>query len=215
MNSETDHADVEGSARAGSESLELARLVEDARSSADADEARAIENEIARRAADRLVSLALRLCGRRASEADDLLQDAWVGRLRKIIGLGGPAFRNSRDFLRVAARALRQTRVDSLRGDPKPVPGVSAPVELEEHAEDTDVSIDIRTALSRLTDEERSVVEAMLLEGRSREETAMLLGVSPARVRTIFKRAGSSLRRQLVEYRSSEANVSGGESDEI
>ena len=101
----------------------------------------------------------------------------------------------------IAARRL----VDAFRrrahhADPPPsaVAEVSAPAAEDEVLSNT-VGTDVGDALRRLAPELRQVLQAMVLDGLTVRETAVLLGVPEGTVKTRARRARIAMRAQLRE----------------
>ena len=133
-------------------------------------------------------------------QANDLLQDCWVHILKRLDGFtwngsfAAWAIAVSKNVCKMRLRREKRANVSEVAledigevasGGPDPAD------ELELRRQRRAV----HSALGRLPDRERDVILLRLLEGRGTAETARVLEISNAGVRSIFARGMSRLRR--------------------
>lgn len=92
--------------------------------------------------------------------------------------------------------------VDDRGAPPRRQPPAAAPQPVapaaEEEALATTVGGDVGDALRRLAPELRQVLQAMVLDGLSVRETAVLLGLPEGTVKTRARRARTAMRKALA-----------------
>ncbi len=136
-------------------------------------------------------------------EAADLVQQAFVTGFRKLSSARDPDRIGAwlfRILSNLAKDHLRSPRRRDLALDKVPeVPGEGRdPMEAIEREE---IGRKIRSAVGRLTPEQREAFTLKHLEGRSYEEMAHLLDTSVGSLKMRVKRAREALRDLLEEYR--------------
>ena len=180
----------------------LARLVDDLRRPGDGAGREAL-NELAVRSLPRLTRIAEGFRRHKRFTADDLVQEAWTGGLRRLV-CGTTRVVDSAHFFRLARRTLRSTWVDlSRRHAALKRSGGGGPAEGVAPAADVGVREDVRGTVSQLSAQERRVARLVLIEGRSQAEASELLGTPRSRLRTTLKRVQTLLQRELADYRES------------
>jgi RNA polymerase sigma-70 factor, ECF subfamily len=165
-----------------------------------ADGDRAAFEELYRRTAPWLAVRLRRRCGDDELVAD-VLQETYLAVWRAAgafagAGLGGSAL----GWLwTIAARRLVDAfrrRARDARLPPAAAPAATAPAAEEEALAHT-VGDELGDALRRLAPELRQVLQAMVLDGLTVRETAVLLGVPEGTVKTRARRARIALREAL------------------
>jgi RNA polymerase sigma-70 factor (ECF subfamily) len=165
-----------------------------------ADGDRAAFDELYRRTAPWLAVRLRRRCGDDEIVAD-VLQETYLAVWRAAgafagAGLGGSAL----GWLwTIAARRLVDAfrrRARDARLPPAAAPAATAPPAEEEALANT-VGDELGDALRRLAPELRQVLQAMVLDGLTVRETAVLLGVPEGTVKTRARRARIALREAL------------------
>ena len=144
--------------------------------------------------------VAIRRYARDDDDADDLLQDCWVQILERMDSFKrrGPfaawaiAVSNNVCRMKLRREKLARSSAVALEDIPEiPDSGLDPLGELrarrERHA--------IYRALGKLPDRERDAIVLRVLEGRDTRETATILGVAPATVRSLLQRGMYRLRR--------------------
>ena len=144
-------------------------------------------------------AVAFRVLGHR-EDAEDVVQEAFLAALANI-----RSFDTSRRFgpwlyRIVMTRGLNFRKSRSRRAaepleDAGPASGDAGPAAAAEHAGLRDT---VTTALARLPERQRMVVQLFELDGFSGAEIAEMLGVSPGTVRWYLHEARQSLRRMLA-----------------
>jgi RNA polymerase sigma-70 factor (ECF subfamily) len=143
--------------------------------------------------------LARRLTGSPAM-AEDVMQEVFTvlwtqpdrfdperGSLRAYLGV--MSHRRAVDAVRRSSS--RQRREDKVRGL-GPIAGVQ-----EDTADATAISESVRTALARLPDDQRRVVELAFWQGMTHQEVARALGIPEGTVKSRLRLAQSKLRDRL------------------
>lgn len=144
--------------------------------------------------------VAIRRYARDDDDADDLLQDCWIRIMERL-----EAFKHRGSFaawaiavsrnvcrskLRQRRRAVARTMVlqdvAAVSGDP--------PDPLEELRLNREREV-LYGALGKLPDRERDAIVLRVMEGRDTEETATILNVAPATVRSLLQRGMYRLRK--------------------
>jgi RNA polymerase sigma factor (sigma-70 family) len=151
----------------------------------------------------RLFSMAYRMLGS-ASEAEDVLQDAWV----RFEGAGNEDVRSPQAFLATVVSRLCLDRLKSARHKretyvgpwlPEPVLTLAdeeGPDVLAERSES--VTLAFLVLLEALSAEERAVFLLKEVFDYEHADIAEILGISPANSRQLFHRAKSKLRRGVA-----------------
>lgn len=144
----------------------------------------------------RMVRLA-GLITRDAEQAQDAVQGALERAWRKRGDLRDPARLQPWMDRIVAREAIRQTRRGGLTALLRRAPDdwIQYPATMPEPTE----TVVLREALGRLSPDHRAVIALHLHEGYTVEETARLLGVPLATVRSRLRAARGRLRRELAE----------------
>lgn len=160
--------------------------------------------EILMRRHNERVYRAARAILRDDAEAEDVMQQAYVNAYAHLRQFDGRA-KFSTWLLRIAvhealARARRRQRYTSM--DPQnaaspPVVPVSAEPDPERLALARELGEFLESAVDRLPDGAREVFMLRQVEGMSTEETADVLGVTEAVVKTRLSRAKRAIRRDL------------------
>jgi RNA polymerase sigma-70 factor, ECF subfamily len=138
------------------------------------------------------------------SEAEDVMQDAYVRAYTHLRDFGGRA-RFSTWLTRIAvnealARVRRGKRFDSLESHmEEPVMGTQPDTSPEQQASDVEMRSVLEAAVAKLSDEFRSVFVLRAVEGMSGAETAECLGIPEETVKTRLHRARSRLQEMLLE----------------
>ena len=186
-------------------SLELACLLSDYRAGREP----ALE-EILRRAMSELRRTANGIShGEQGGPSgSELLQTAWVERIEPALRPGGPEVQNSQHLLGLFRRMLRLSLVDlrrrrgaMFRGGGRKRQQIAEDEVTAGGDADCETRLDVVAALQALPAEDRAVLLLRNLEGRSRRETAELLGLTEAEVRTRRSKASTVLRTMLQAYR--------------
>ncbi len=142
----------------------------------------------------------IRRYARDDDDADDLLQDCWVRILERLEAykrrgsFAAWAIAVSKNVCRTRLRRARRqgVRTTALQ-DVAEVSG-GPPDPLEQLRLDRQREI-LYAALGKLPDRERDAIVLRVLEGRDTEETATILNVAPATVRSLMQRGMYRLRR--------------------
>jgi RNA polymerase sigma-70 factor (ECF subfamily) len=137
------------------------------------------------------------------TEAEDVMQEAYVRAFRELAGFRGEA-RFATWLTRIAAhealaRARKRRRLVSITGGgepPDPPDHASGP---EQELENRELHGILRTAVEALPDPLRAVFCLREIEGLSSEQTADALGITAENVRVRLHRAKLSLRQKLDE----------------
>jgi RNA polymerase sigma-70 factor (ECF subfamily) len=148
-----------------------------------------------RRHTPRLYAVAVRLCGGRRADADDVMQEAWVRAARRLSAfewrsalstwLTSIVVRCGLERLR-ARRPERNVPLDAVAGS------------MSAHASDVAVALDLDAAIASLPDGYRVAVVLHDVEGWSHAEIARALGVAEGTVRSQLFHARRRLRAMLT-----------------
>ncbi|HUE97575.1 MAG TPA: RNA polymerase sigma factor [Longimicrobiaceae bacterium] len=148
----------------------------------------------------RAFGVAFRLLGH-AEDAEDLVQDAFIAALTKI-----DSYDSSRDFAPWFYRILvnrclnaRKARARRAVSELPPDAASSGPSPLAE-AERSELRDQLRVALARLPDRQRTIVAMFDIEGFSSPEIAEMLGISDGTVRWHLHQARRVLREALEPH---------------
>ena len=138
---------------------------------------------------------------RDASEAEDVMQDAYVRAYEHLADFEGRA-RFATWLTRIAAheattRARRRKRFDSLDQE-ESFMSTQSGSNPEQQASDIEMRSVLETAIERLPDEFRSVFVLRAVEGMSGAEVAESLGIQEETVKTRLHRARGRLQEMLV-----------------
>lgn len=163
----------------------------------------------------RVYSLALRMTGRE-EDARDATQDAFLSALRKLQTFRGEAAFTTwmhrvtvnacYDLLRRRLRAPLLRERDEDEG-PRPEPGTP------DHADEIDLSIDVRAALLQVPLDFRAVLVLCDVQDLSYEDAAEALGVPVGTVKSRLHRGRVALARALGPPEARERADTGGPSD--
>lgn len=154
---------------------------------------------------------------RTPAEADEVVQEAWLGVLRGIDRFEGRSSLKTWIYRIVAnvarTRAVREARSApfSSFGDDEDEPSVDperffpagnweSPPEPWRTVLDSEARDVILRAISRLPDQQRQVIELRDVEGWSSEEVRNVLELSETNQRVLLHRARSKVRAALEEY---------------
>jgi RNA polymerase sigma-70 factor (ECF subfamily) len=141
-----------------------------------------------RRYTPRLYAIALRLCGGRSADAEDVLQETWIRAARLMHGYRGES--SLRTWLTgIALHCIQEMRRRSGREEPL------APPQEPVHAGAP--SIDIDRCLARLPEGYRAVLTLHELEGHTHEEIGEMLGIEPGTSKSQLSRARAAMRALL------------------
>lgn len=145
-----------------------------------------------------MYGLALRLSAGAASEAEDIVHDAWI---RAVERLGGFEWRSAlRTWLCgfVIRRWREVRRAHGRRGSELPThDGAAAPSATDERLDATADRVDLERAVRRLADGYREVLVLHDIQGFTHAEIAALLGIEPGTSKSQLSRARQALRRSL------------------
>jgi RNA polymerase sigma-70 factor (ECF subfamily) len=146
-----------------------------------------------RRHTPRLLRLVLRLTGGEASDADDIVQDAWIRAVARLSSfrwdaslgtwLVGITVRVSAEWMRKRARRSMAQLVDE---EPSPAPSFG-------HAD----AVDLERAIAALPADYRAVFVLHDIEGFTHEEIAAHLTIAAGTSRALLHRARRRLRVAL------------------
>lgn len=131
-----------------------------------------------------------------------LVHEAYV----RLAGHDAPRLENRSHFFGVAARLMREILVEWARAQRAAKRGGGTPTialaDVEQVAQRLDVDLllldDSLTELARLDERQSRIVELRFFTGLSIDETADVLGISPATVSREWMTARAWLRRELV-----------------
>jgi RNA polymerase sigma-70 factor, ECF subfamily len=163
----------------------------------------------------RVYNLALRMTGRE-EDARDATQEAFLSALRKL-----KTFRGEAAFTTWMHRVTVNACYDLLRKrqrtpllherdeDDGPRPEPASP----DHADDVDLSIDVRTALLRVPIDFRAVLILCDVQDLSYEDAAMALGVPVGTVKSRLHRGRVALAKALGPPQARERADADGPSD--
>ena len=144
--------------------------------------------------------VAIRRYARDDDDADDLLQDCWVRILEHLEAykrrgsFAAWAIAVSRNVCRTKLRRARRTSARTVAIEDFAEVSGGPPDPLEQLRLDRERQV-IYGALGKLPDRERDAIVLRVLEGRDTEETATILNVAPATVRSLLQRGMYRLRR--------------------
>ena len=143
-----------------------------------------------RRHAGGVYGLALRLCGGRAAEADDVTQEAWLRAVRR---LGAFAWRSRlRTWLcGIVVNVWRETHGAAPRGEPAPEAMVSSPA-----------GDDVARIVASLPPGAREVLLLHDVEGFTHAEIAEMLGIEDGTSKSQLSRARAAVRAALATEKS-------------
>ena len=135
-----------------------------------------------------MYALALRLCGGRTSDADDVVQNAWIRALTRIEGFRWESA--LRTWLcGITVNCVRERLREPLFDETIPDgPAVSF---------DHDGRVDLESALLALAAGYRAVLVLHDIEGYTHEEIARLLDIAPGTAKSQLSRARRALRRRM------------------
>ncbi len=169
--------------------------------------------ELVRRYEGRLYNFGLKMCGD-VQDAEDMVQDTFLNVFRYLKGFRYETrFRNW--LYRIAASACIKKRRKSKFAprreisleDLHPVEGDTPPAELPSWASEPldevlnqELSRTLREAILAMPENYRVVLLLRDIEGFSTAETARILGLTPANIKTRLHRARLYLRQQLQRY---------------
>ena len=169
--------------------------------------------ELVRRYEGRLYNFGLKMCGN-VQDAEDMVQDTFLNVFRYLKGFRYETrFRNW--LYRIAASACIKKRRKSKFAprreisleDIHPAEGDKPPAELPSWASqpldevlNQELSRTLREAILALPENYRVVMLLRDIEGFSTAETARILGLTPANIKTRLHRARHYLRQQLQRY---------------
>jgi RNA polymerase sigma-70 factor, ECF subfamily len=147
--------------------------------------------ELYRRHTPAMYAVVLRLVGRRTSDAEDAIQEAWM---RAVRGLSG--FRRESTLrtwlIGIAIRcALEILRRRALPHDP-------LPDDVQDTIGSPTVRLDLEVAVANLADGYRHVLVLHDIEGYTHREIAALLGIDEGTSKSQLSRARRHLRRALT-----------------
>ena len=184
--------------------LELKRLLDDSRDGErPEDERSAAVEELLTRAMTRMRAISKALETPGGPSGSELLQTAWVERIAPALREGGVRINDSEHFFAWFARMARRTRSNLRRSRSARKRGGGVAHTSEETAaadRDDAASLDLASAVAALPEEQRTVILLKVVEGRSRKETAELLGITEAQVRTREEAGLARLRALLPGY---------------
>ncbi len=138
-------------------------------------------------------------------EAEDIMQEAFLTAFDKIgsyknevsfgVWLKRIVVNRSLDYLR-----KRKVEFEEARSD--------LPVYEEESDDETEYTAEeVKMAITRLSDNYRTILSLILLEGYDHEEVSEILGISNVTSRTQFCRAKQHLRDILIEKRKKQMTI--------
>ena len=184
--------------------LELKRLLDDSRDGErPEDERSAAVEELLTRAMTRMRAISKALETPGGPSGSELLQTAWVERIAPALREGGVEISDSEHFFAWFARMTRRTRSNLRRNRAvqKRGGGVThTSGETASSEKDGTASLDLASAVGALSEDQQSVILVKVVEGRSRKETAELLGITEAQVRTREVAGLARLRALLPGY---------------
>lgn len=134
-------------------------------------------------------------------QATALVHEAYV----RLAGHGPPALENRAHFFGIAARLMREILVEYARGRAAAKRGGGAGTIAIDAAENIALPVnmdvlrldDALTALARLDERQSRIVELRFFSGLSIDETAEVLGISPATVSRDWTTARAWLHREM------------------
>ena len=136
-----------------------------------------------------LYALALRLCGGRRSDAEDIVQETWV---RAVSGLAGFRWESALStwLCGIAIRCFRE-QVRTRREEPMPeLPPAAA-------SADPEPDIDLERGIADLAPGYREVLLLHDVHGYSHEEIGRLLGIDAGTSKSQLSRAREALRDRI------------------
>lgn len=161
--------------------------------------------EIVRRHRDRLWAVAIRTTGDR-EEAADAVQDALIAAFRRAESFRGDA-QVTTWLHRIVVNACldRMRRRRSRPAEPLPedgdrVPALAAGTDVDQ-AEVSERRADVMAALATLSEEQRSALVLVDMEGYSVDEAAAILDCAPGTVKSRCSRGRARLVPLLTQYR--------------
>ncbi len=162
----------------------------------------------------RVYNLALRMTGRE-EDARDATQDAFLTALRKLSSFRGEAAFTTwmhrvtvnacYDLLRKRSRAPLLDRTEEHEPEPPPAP---------DHADASDLSIDVRRALLEVPEDYRAVMIMHDVQDLPYEEVAEIVGVPVGTVKSRLHRGRIALARALEGPPARERPEPAGPSDQ-
>jgi RNA polymerase sigma-70 factor (ECF subfamily) len=163
--------------------------------------------ELVARHQDRLWAVALRTTGHR-EEAADALQDALLSAFRRAETFRGDAQVSTwlhRIVVNAALDRLRRNRArpsDPLPEDEDRVAAIAEKRAESDPAETSERRTDVMQALSQLTEEQRTAIVLVDMEGYSVDEVAELVDCAPGTVKSRCARGRARLVPLLAQYRA-------------
>ncbi len=163
--------------------------------------------ELVHRHRDRLWAVALRTTGDR-EEASDAVQEALLSAFRRADSFRGDAQVSTwlhRIVVNACLDRLRRhkTRItEPMPEDEDRLGALAAALPTDDPAEASERRTDVMNALAQLTEEQRTALVLVDMEGYSVEEVAVLVDCAPGTVKSRCARGRAKLVPLLAQYRS-------------
>jgi RNA polymerase sigma-70 factor (ECF subfamily) len=139
-----------------------------------------------------LTAVALSMCGKNRADADDLVQETFVGALTSRFR-GESAVRTW--LVQILVRRAAMLRRSRRREQGKPLPDVEGRKSAPSHTAAADARLDLAQMLESLSPDQRQVIVLRELSGMSYEEMAAALHVPRGTVESRLHRAREALRK--------------------
>jgi len=175
--------------------------------------------QLVRRHQDRLWAVALRTTGDR-EDAADAVQDALLSACRRAGSFRGDAQVSTwlhRIVVNACLDRLRHRRsrpTEALPDEQDRLGALASDDSREDHSEASERRTDVMTALGQLTEEQRTALVLVDMEGYSVDEVAVIVGCAPGTVKSRCARGRAKLVPLLAQYRRNQhgsADVQGSE----
>jgi RNA polymerase sigma-70 factor (ECF subfamily) len=158
--------------------------------------------EIVQRHSHRLWPVALRLCGGRAVEAEDAMQDAYLSAMRSAAGFRGEAKVSTWLYRIVVNASLDRIRRSSRRPEAELPDEALAVADPRDRYSEREVAWELERALARLPLEQRAVLVLVDVQGWPVGEAADALGVPVGTVKSRAARGRAKLAQDLAHLRN-------------